>query len=112
MNKITLVSNFSEPGIGHSTSKRLASMGIATIQDLLDASQTVLESEFGKQQACTMQQLAQGIDNSVVTATGAPQVLLHYHRGVCAVCLYIWWRLKADRLTKKGNATDAKLNIH
>ncbi|XP_072051197.1 DNA polymerase iota-like [Amphiura filiformis] len=61
------------PGIGHSTGKRLASMGISTIQDLHDASKTVLESEFGHQQACTMQQLSHGIDKSPVTATGAPQ---------------------------------------
>ena len=62
-------------GIGHSTGKKLASMGISTVQDLQEASKTVLESEFGHQQAQRMQQLSHGIDDAPVVATGLPQVL-------------------------------------
>ncbi|XP_038073485.1 DNA polymerase iota-like isoform X2 [Patiria miniata] len=61
------------PGIGHSTGKKLSSMGITTLDQLIEAPLSVLKEEFGYQTACTMQKLCQGHDESPVVQSGPPQ---------------------------------------
>ncbi|XP_013417693.1 DNA polymerase iota-like [Lingula anatina] len=61
------------PGIGHSTAKRLASLGIQTISQLQEVDQSVLTGEFGNSMAQTMKLLSCGNDQSPVVTTGQAQ---------------------------------------
>ncbi|XP_022107648.1 DNA polymerase iota-like isoform X2 [Acanthaster planci] len=61
------------PGIGHSTGKKLSSMGITTLTQLIEAPFSMLKEEFGYQTASTMQKLCQGHDEAPVLQSGPPQ---------------------------------------
>ncbi|XP_071964352.1 DNA polymerase iota-like [Antedon mediterranea] len=63
------------PGIGSSMSKRLAAMGIVSIQQLRTENLNSLQLEFGIQVATTIHNLSHGRDPSPVTQTGPPQSL-------------------------------------
>ncbi|XP_070543348.1 DNA polymerase iota-like isoform X2 [Ptychodera flava] len=68
LSKIRLI-----PGIGHTTAKRLVAMGMNSVHDLRVFPLEVLQNEFGTNLAVTMYQLANGIDDSPVKPSGAPQ---------------------------------------
>ena len=65
-------------GIGHSTGKKLLTLGITTLSELLEAPFAMLKDEFGYQIASTMQKLCQGHDESMVIQSGPPQVLISF----------------------------------
>lgn len=61
-------------GIGWSSGKKLALMGVNSIADLKSISMETLQEEFGVSMATTMKNLCEGIDDSPVVTTGLPQV--------------------------------------
>ena len=54
--------------------KKLADIGIETIQDLRDLPVSILENTMGASNAHTMRDLCFGNDSSPVIQTGQPQV--------------------------------------
>lgn len=58
------------PGIGHSTAKKLQTINISSVNDLLSCPIHVLEKEFGHSLADLMIKLCHGIDDSKVTPSG------------------------------------------
>lgn len=58
------------PGIGHSMAKKLRTINILSITDLLTCSQQVLTKEFGNSLAEQMVRLCHGIDDSKVIPSG------------------------------------------
>ncbi|XP_078376601.1 DNA polymerase iota-like [Oculina patagonica] len=58
------------PGIGHSMAKKLQTINISSVPDLLACSRQVLEKEFGNSVAEMMIKLCHGIDDSNVTPSG------------------------------------------
>ena len=56
--------------------KKLAEIGVETIQELRDLPVTILENTAGASNAQLMRDLCFGIDPSLVLPTGPPQVLL------------------------------------
>ncbi|XP_069137604.1 DNA polymerase iota-like isoform X2 [Argopecten irradians] len=63
------------PGIGSTTSKKLASLGIVSIHDLQKFDLSDLKQELGHKQAVTIKQLSFGVDDSTVVTFGRPQTL-------------------------------------
>lgn len=61
-------------GVGHQTAKRLQALGVVTVNDLQLCQLSDLVKEFGGATAQRLKNLSHGIDDSPVTATGAPQV--------------------------------------
>ncbi|XP_033634517.1 DNA polymerase iota-like [Asterias rubens] len=61
------------PGIGYSSGKKLALLGITTLTELIEAPFSLLKDEFGYQTASIMLKLCQGIDESPVVQSGPPQ---------------------------------------
>lgn len=57
-------------GIGHSTAKKLRTINILSVTDLLTCSQQVLEKEFGISLAVQMIRLCHGVDDSQVVPSG------------------------------------------
>jgi len=58
------------PGIGHSMAKKLRTINVVSVTDLLSCPIQVLEREFGNLQASLMTNLCHGIDDSKVTPSG------------------------------------------
>ncbi|XP_034548987.1 DNA polymerase iota isoform X2 [Notolabrus celidotus] len=63
------------PGVGHQTAKRLLALGVVSVQDLQLFPLNELVREFGAPSAQRLKNLSLGVDDSPVTATGAPQSL-------------------------------------
>ncbi|XP_062398808.1 DNA polymerase iota [Sardina pilchardus] len=63
------------PGIGHRTGQRLKALGLLTVRDLQCFPPAELAREFGAASAQRLQNLSQGIDDSLVTPAGPPQSL-------------------------------------
>lgn len=63
------------PGIGSTTSKKLARLGIVSVLNLQDIPMADLIPEIGESQAFTNKQLSYGIDDSPVVPYGRPQTL-------------------------------------
>ncbi|XP_033108429.1 DNA polymerase iota-like [Anneissia japonica] len=63
------------PGIGSSMSKRLAAMGIVSVQQLRSAQLNCIQQELGAQLAGIILNLSHGRDPTPVVQTGAPQSL-------------------------------------
>lgn len=61
-------------GVGHQTAKRLQALGVVTVNDLQLCQLNDLMREFGGPTAQRLKNLSRGIDDSLVTVTGAPQV--------------------------------------
>lgn len=61
-------------GVGHQTAKRLQALGLVTVKDLQLFPLNDLVSEFGGPSAQRLKNLAEGVDDSSVSPTGAPQV--------------------------------------
>lgn len=57
-------------GIGHSMAKKLRTMNVLSVTDLLSCPSQILEKEFGNLQALLMTKLCRGIDDSKVTPSG------------------------------------------
>lgn len=71
-NKILSHSKFL--GVGHQTAKRLQTLGLVNVKDLQLFPLNDLLKEFGGPTAQRLKNLALGVDDSLVTPTGAPQV--------------------------------------
>lgn len=67
---ILLSLSLSVSGIGHAMAKKLRTINVLSVKDLLSCPNQVLEQEFGKAQAMLMTKLCHGIDNSKVTPSG------------------------------------------
>ncbi|XP_033749391.1 DNA polymerase iota-like isoform X2 [Pecten maximus] len=63
------------PGIGSTTSKKLAALGIVSLQDLQQSNLSDLKQELGPKQSVIIQQLSFGVDDSHVITFGRPQTL-------------------------------------
>ncbi|XP_034026822.1 DNA polymerase iota [Thalassophryne amazonica] len=63
------------PGVGHQTAKRLQALGLVSVKELHVFPIADLVREFGGPSAHRLKNLALGIDESVITPTGAPQSL-------------------------------------
>jgi len=57
-------------GIGHSMAKKLRTINILSVTDLLTCSQQILEKEFGNSLAVQMVRLCHGVDDSKVVPSG------------------------------------------
>ncbi|OWF54711.1 uncharacterized protein LOC110441558 [Mizuhopecten yessoensis] len=63
------------PGIGSTTSKKLAALGIVLLQDLQQFDISDLKQELEPKQAVVIQQLSFGVDDSPVVTFGRPQTI-------------------------------------
>ena len=57
-------------GIGHAMAKKLRTINVLSVEDLLSCPNQVLEQKFGKPQAMLMTKLCHGIDDSNVIPSG------------------------------------------
>lgn len=63
------------PGVGSTMSKKLARLGVVSIEQLQEVPVSQLVPEIGEIQALTIKQLSYGVDDSPVVPYGRPQTL-------------------------------------